>query len=182
MDLSKNSNVRYSINNRGNKMTCTGTLNELIKGNTQDFVEDYQDIKSTIEMLNQGAQKALEEKENSIYKKIKDWECDDNVNDLASWFNELRELVGNDNVEIPDLCGDCFQMDLYHRLETILPLITCNMDSDVLYRNEDGIFVVENLDSLFKRYLTGDDKREVAHLIVDKMEDAQLNEVLKMLV
>ena len=159
-------------------MTCTGTSNELIKGNTQDC--DNQDIKSTIEMLNQRAQKALEEKENSIYEKIKHWDCDTNVNDLASWFNELRELVGNDNVDIPDLCGDCFQMDLYHRLETIIPLVTCNHDSDVLYRNEDGVFAVADLGSLANKYLTENDKREIAHILVDQMVDWELDEVLRL--
>jgi hypothetical protein len=69
-------------------------------------------------------------------------------------------------------------MDLYRRIEAIFPLITCGIDSDVLYRNDNGVFVVENINVLSKKYLTKADKREVAHILVDQMEDNQLDEVL----
>jgi hypothetical protein len=130
-------------------------------------------------MLNQRvAKKEIEEKVDSLYEKIEDWDCHDDINELALWFNELRELVGDDNVDIPFLSGDCFQMDLYHSIESIFPLITCDIDSYVLYRNDDGVFVVESVDLLSKKHLTENDKQEVAHILVDNMADWQLDEVL----
>jgi len=164
----------------GDMMLYTGAISEMIKGNTQNCVDKLEDIKSAIVMLNQRAVKnEIEAKVYSLHEKIENWDLHDNANDLARWFNELRELVGDDEIDIPYLSGDCFQMDLYHRIEAIFPLITCVIDSNVLYRNDNGVFVVENINVISKKHLTEADKRAVAHILVDQMEDNQLDEVLK---
>lgn len=69
-------------------------------------------------------------------------------------------------------------MDLYHCIERIFPLITCDIDGNVLYKNDDEVFIVADLDSLAKKHLTEADKRAVAHTLVDKMADWQLDELL----
>jgi hypothetical protein len=160
-------------------MTYIEAISEMIRGNTPDCIDEPNDLKSANEM-NQRAVESTKVKVDLLYEKIENWDCDDDLYELAQWFNELRELVGNDEIDIPVLSGDCFQMDLYNRIESIFPIITCNIDSYVLYRNDDGVFVVETVDSLAKKHLTLEDKRELAHILVDQMEDYQIDEVLNL--
>ena len=134
-------------------MVYSESIIEMIDGNTQNCIKELQDIKKAMELLLERAgniipedtptadnNNEIKEKKEALVEKIESWDSHDNIYELAQWFNELRELVGDDEIDIPYLSGNCFQMDLYHRIEAIFPLITCNIDGGVLYQPDQAEF------------------------------------------
>jgi hypothetical protein len=175
------------------RMVYTESITEMIKCNTQNCINEFQDIKRTTELPLERAGNIIPEdtptanndneikaKIDSLVEKIENWDPNDDLFELARCFNELRELKGDDDIDAYCPSGDCFHMDLYHRIDSIFPLITCEIDGNVLYRNDDGKYIVESIESLSKKHLTLEDKRAVAHLVVNQMAwDEQLDKVLK---
>jgi hypothetical protein len=164
-------------------MSYVEALSELIDRNTQDYVDELGDIKNAIEMLNERAADNTREKINSLYKKIFDWDNSDSANDLVSWLNELRDLDDDFDVvecDFPKALNYTFvwQRDLYRRLDSILTIYSCTEGGDIVFQDKDGKFYYEHIDALAQKCLGLKDKREVAHQLIEKMSDEQLNEVI----
>jgi hypothetical protein len=158
-------------------MVYSEALSDLINENTQDCVDDLQDIENAIETLK-------ERKVNSLSKKILHWDNNYPVNDLVRWLNELRELGSDFDIyesDLPKALNYTFlsQRDLYSLLKSILTIYALSESGDIVFQDKDGKFYYEQIDTLAQKCLTLEDKRELAHILVDKMEDEQLNEVIK---
>jgi hypothetical protein len=100
------------------------------------------------------------------------------------WLNELRELDNNFNIydcDLPKALNYTFvwQRDLFRRLDSILTIYACTEGGDIVFQDKDGKFYYEHIDALAQKCLGLKDKREVAHQLIEKVSDEQLNEVIK---
>jgi hypothetical protein len=165
-------------------MVYTEAIGEMIEGNTQGYIDELQDIKNAIEMLNERAADNTREKVNSLYEKIYNWDSDHKANDLARWLNELHELENDIKVfesELPKSCMivTLWHHDLYYLLDSILEIYACDINGNILLKDDSGKFYVDSKESLGEKHLTLEDKRVLAYQLIEKMPDKQLNEVIK---